>query len=623
MSTLPSFSVHSEQSRTMKKTTVLIKGMHCRSCELLIEDELTRIPGVCKVHAHENKACAEIYYETDSLRVDQIEQAVHKAGYEVGLNEKKPWLSKNIADYADILYAAAALFFLYIITDILGLTKLFSVGGGHPTSLVTVLLIGLTAGFSTCMALIGGLVLGAATRYAQKHPNATSGERFTPHLWFTAGRILSYTFFGGVIGAVGSFFQFSGFSLGLLTVAVALVMLMLGMQLTGLFPRLDGFRVTLPKGISRLFGIKDQDATEYSHKNSFLMGASTFFLPCGFTQAMQLYAMSSGNAFTGAMIMSVFAVGTAPGLLGIGGLTSVIRGVFAQKFFKFSGVAVMTLSLFNINNAFNLIGWNPINGLHPDGNVLASTIENSVMREGYVQIVRMTQDARGYTPNSFTIVKGVPVKWIINSTDVNTCASSIVSSQIGVQKNLHPGENVIEFTPTQIGKINFSCMMGMYRGSFTVVSNTDGAQVPGAQVLAAGASSPAPQAAPTNAVSGSCGGGGGGCGCGGGAKKPVIEQAVPQADVQENEQVIKTIYTTDKDISPNAFTVRAGIPVRMEIEAKDDGYGCMGSIMVSRLTKPELLEKGKTTVFTFTPTSPGEYPITCAMGVPRGKLVVN
>lgn len=582
----------------MKKTTIPIKGMHCRSCEILIEDELSHVPGVCRVLVNEKKASAEVYYESDGLRVDDIETAVQKAGYEIGFNDKKPWFSKNIADYADIFYALVALFFLYVLVDILGLTKLLGVGGGHPTSLVTVLIIGLTAGFSTCMALIGGLVLGTATRFAQKHPQATTAARFTPHVWFNAGRIISYTVFGGIIGGVGSFFQFSGFSLGLLTLAVALVMLTLGMQLTGLFPRLDGVKFTLPKGIGRLLGFKDQNVSEYSHANSFLMGGSTFFLPCGFTQAMQLYAMSSGNIVTGALIMGVFAIGTAPGLLGIGGLTSVLRGVFAQKFFKFAGVAVVLLSLFNMNNAFNLIGWNPVN-------VLAATNLNTSVREGEVQTVRMTQDGRGYSPNTFTIIKGVPVKWIVNSTDVNSCASSIIVSQIGVRKNLHPGENIIEFTPKEAGTINFSCTMGMYRGTFTVVDSAGGTQTP--------------TSVDVPAVGGACGSGG--CGCGG-AKKPVVEQVAPTVAMKNDIQVIKTTYTTETDISPNTFTVRAGIPVRLEVEVKDDGSGCMSTIMVAGQTEPLFLEKGKTLTLLFTPKSKGDYPITCAMGVPRGKIKV-
>lgn len=604
----------------MKKTTIPIKGMHCRSCELLIEDELSAIPGVCSVSVSEKKACAELCYESQRLRVDQIEDAVTKAGYAIGFNEEKPFFSRNIEDYADIFYAGVALFLLYQLVSLLGLSKLFGVSGGQPTNLVTVVLIGLTAGFSTCMALVGGLVLGTATRFAQKHPNATNMERFVPHVWFTAGRIVSYTILGGVIGGIGSFFQLSGFSLGLLTLAVALVMLTLGMQLTGLFPRLENIRFTLPKGLSQLFGIQETRKQEYSHKNSFLLGASTFFLPCGFTQAMQLYAMSSGNIVAGALIMGLFALGTAPGLLGVGGLTSVLRGVFAQKFFKFAGVVVIALSLFNLNNAFNVIGWNPSLLFSAGSNVLAAS-GAIAERQGNVQIVRMTQDSTGYEPNAFTVTRGVPVRWIINSTDQYTCAASIMASAIGVRKNLSAGENVIEFTPNETGTIPFSCSMGMYRGQFTVVDDngSDGGAVQGAQ-----APQPTTPAATPSAPSGggSCAGSGG-CGCGGGAQKPVVANPGDAPIIKNDVQVIRTTYTQDRDIVPNTFTVKVGVPVQLEVDVKDNGLGCMSTIMVAGATQPEFLEKGKTLTLSFTPTSKGELPITCAMGVPRGKIIIR
>ena len=31
------------------------------------------------------------------------------------------------------------------------------------------------------------------------------------------------------------------------------------------------------------------------------------------------------------MIMGIFALGTAPGLLGVGGLTSLVKGIFAKR----------------------------------------------------------------------------------------------------------------------------------------------------------------------------------------------------------------------------------------------------------------------------------------------------
>ncbi|MDR2416217.1 MAG: sulfite exporter TauE/SafE family protein [Candidatus Peribacteria bacterium] len=38
----------------------------------------------------------------------------------------------------------------------------------------------------------------------------------------------------------------------------------------------------------------------------------TFFVPCGFTFAMQLYAMQTGSFLSGGVVMLLFAVGTLP-----------------------------------------------------------------------------------------------------------------------------------------------------------------------------------------------------------------------------------------------------------------------------------------------------------------------
>lgn len=86
-----------------------------------------------------------------------------------------------------------------------------------------------------------------------------------------------------------------------------------------------------------------------------------------------------------------------------------------------------------------------------------------------VQIVKMTQKADGYFPNKFTIKKGIPVKWVINSESAYSCASSILSQGLGIRASLKLGENIFTFTPTRTGAIRFSCNMGMYTGSFNVI----------------------------------------------------------------------------------------------------------------------------------------------------------
>ncbi|MEI6118848.1 MAG: sulfite exporter TauE/SafE family protein [bacterium] len=77
--------------------------------------------------------------------------------------------------------------------------------------------------------------------------------------------------------------------------------------------------------------------------SALVTGALTFFLPCGFTFAMQVYAISTGNFLQGALVMGIFALGTLPGLLSIGAVASFVKGNAAKYFYRFVGVLVLLL----------------------------------------------------------------------------------------------------------------------------------------------------------------------------------------------------------------------------------------------------------------------------------------
>lgn len=601
----------------MKTQKVHIKGMHCRSCEILVEDELKRISGVKRVSVSHQTGVAHIMCSCE-LDDQSVAKAIENAGYSIGDDGKPQLFSRNRQDYVDLGIAFFIAMALFLIAKTVGIFNLGNSISGSYSSLPIVFLVGLTAGVSTCMALVGGLVLGISARFSIQNPNASGVEKFKPHIFFNLGRIVSYIVFGGIIGFAGSIFQLSTSVLGMLTIAVGLVMLLLGGQLIDIFPILKRISFTLPKSLHRMLGIQEKLESGYSNENAATMGALTFFLPCGFTQAMQLYAMNTGSVVSGALTMGVFALGTTPGLLGIGGLASVVKGARARLFFKTAGVVVILLAFFNVANGLNLLGINPGafatrstegGGAAQDPNV---TLMNGV------QEVRMIQHSSGYSPNKFTIKKGVPVRWIITSKDAYSCASSIISQQIGVRQALQLGENVIDFTPSETGTIRFSCAMGMYTGSFTVVDENT-STIPSSASVASSAQN-------TNSGASSCGGSGG-CGCG--VKGAAIaaqnsDQPVEQATARGNVQLLEATYTLIGDISPSRFSVKANQPVRLEIDAKDDGQGCMGSITIPSLTKKvEVFTKGQKTIFEFTPANAGTYNITCAMGIPRGQIQVN
>lgn len=437
-----------------------IAGMHCKSCEVLLEDQLKEIEGVNKVKISYKNGTGVLQCSGE-VSMSKIEDIIKKAGYNIGGEQNNNWLSHSWFNYKNLLISAVILFIIYIIAKGSGLL-LFEVNSAKM-GLGVVFTVGLVAGISTCMALVGGLVLALSSRHNELHTSATAIQKFRPHLLFNTGRVLGFFLLGGLFGLIGSGLKMSVGVLGFMTILVGMIMLLLGLKMIEIFPRLQQWNFTLPKFIARTFGI-NKKSTEYSHKGAILSGALTFFLPCGFTQAMQLYAISLGSFWQGGLVMGLFALGTIPGLLGIGGLTSFFKGKKAKLFYVTAGLAVILLGGVNIANGSRLISF--------------KTIDSSVNRSGIIkdseyQVITMTQKSNGYSPSVLYAQKGVPIKWVINSETSFSCASYLVVPQYGISKNLKKGENIITFTPTENGVINFSCSMGMYRGQF-IVSDSEG-----------------------------------------------------------------------------------------------------------------------------------------------------
>ena len=456
-----------DNSPHLFKQTVPIKGMHCASCELLIGEELESIPGVTKASASLKTNSATIT-STDRIADSDIETAVRAAGYEVGVEDgEKPFFTHNERIWKDFAIGVIVVLGLYVLFQVFGIDKLTSSTSNSGSTGTMALLVGLTAGFSTCMALIGGLVISVASKYAENHPTETALQKFRPHLFFNAGRIVSFIAFGAIIGAIGSAFALKGSLLGFLTIAVGMVMLILGLQLTEIFPRITR-GLTLPSGLARKLGINNRKEREYSHKNAFLMGAATFFLPCGFTQAMQLLAVSTGNPLQAAVIMGAFAIGTTPGLLTLGGLTSVVKGAFAQRFFRIVGVIVVAMALINFTNGYTLAG---LNRFLDSSKPMVNTAVQKQSSEGSVILNTTFKLKEDIIPSKFTAKVGQKTTLVVDvKEDGQGCMSTIMI--IGLDDTpqyLKKGKKIeLTFTATKAGTYTIACAMGIPRGSITV-----------------------------------------------------------------------------------------------------------------------------------------------------------
>ena len=309
-----------------------------------------------------------------------------------------------------------------------------------------VFLIGLLSSVSTCMAVAGGLLLSLSTKY---------NLGWQSNLSFNLGRIISYTFFGGAIGALGSLFALSSTMSGIVMVLVSLLMVGMGLQMLNLWPQALKIQWRLP-GMGWIF-------EKYAAEAPFVMGFSTFFLPCGFTQALQLYVLSRGDFMVGALTMLVFSLGTLPSLLAIGWVSKFGKNT-SGRFMKFIGALVIFLGISNVTSGLTLAG------INFTANVASSlSQDNSLPIKDGRQVANMQVDGLDYYPSNFTVKAGVPVEWRIDSSQAVGCAQVLVLPKLGIRERLLPDQtNIVTFTPKEKGTYKFTCNMGMTSGAFIV-----------------------------------------------------------------------------------------------------------------------------------------------------------
>lgn len=450
------------QDNKCVRATIRIDGMHCASCEILLERKLRALQGVTQASLNYKTGIAKITADADHPPSEKdIERAVKSAGYSLADGSAGDTKRGGARKWLEI---GASLIIIYAIFSILSTFHIVSIAPSTAGALSFggIFVIGLVAGTSSCLAVTGSLLLAAAAKYNEAHHSETRWEKFRPLLQFNIGRIVSYFVLGGIVGLIGQSLTLTPFVTGILNIVIALVMLSIALSILNIMPK--GLGIKPPKRLSHwIHGL-----AENPHPVApFILGGLTFFLPCGFTQSLQLVALASGSFWTGAMTMFVFALGTLPALLSISAISSTATGGASRIFLRFAGTLVLVLALYNLNSAIALTGFDTSSLFASPPNV-ADDAPAPAAQNG-VQEVAMRVEPEGYQPDALTVRAGIPVRWTVDGTDAGGCGRVIVIPSLGITRVLASGPNVIEFTPQQKGKLLFSCSMGMYRGHFNVL----------------------------------------------------------------------------------------------------------------------------------------------------------
>jgi len=477
-----------------------IKNMHCNSCSRLIEEALKDKTGIKSISASFSKEQAEIDFDENKISEKEIKKIIDKLGYACLLNEKNSDSNNNnlgwyvlIGSVIMLLFVIYYFFFRNIQLPEIGIPQL-----GDKTSLILLFAAGILTGFH-CVSMCGGFVVS----YTAK--NALNGHKsFKQHLVYGGSKVISYTIIGGIFGLIGGVIAFSIGLRSWVAILAGLFMIFYALSMFGIkFFRKFQFN---PKFLTKI-AASESNKFKGPYSRPLVTGLlNGLFIACGPLQAMYLYAMGTGNLFSGATSLFAFGLGTLPVMLGFGSLATVISHKTTQKILKISAIIVLILGLIMLNRGLTLMGssysFSAIKEKISGSEAFASQINDIKIENGY-QIINMNMDTNGYHPNSFVIKKGIPVKWNIDVTEIIPCNNEIVMNAYNIDVKLKQGLNLIEFTPDKIGTIQFSCGMGMLHGSFIVTETGVASQ----EEIKANT--------PSAGASCSMGSGGGSCGCGG------------------------------------------------------------------------------------------------------------
>lgn len=330
------------------KKTITIVWMDCISCETVLHDALEAVPTIKVLTLSHKTGKMDIEYKNPQ-DLNKLESILKANNYSMldekqakKLQEQKEQSANWEKRIEQIVSGIGILTILWIFTK---LDLMQYIGDYGPNMWFGVaFLVGLVACGSSCLAITGGIVVS----YTESLEHKTPAQLWRIQALFHAGRIGAFVGLGALLWYLGKGLSISPTINGIIMWLVACILVYVGMQILGIVPNITSLGFHLPKGVEKT--IKKLQHPNYAPVVWFL----TFFLPCGFTQSMQLFAMQSGSASQWAMILWAYALGTLPLLLWLG----MSAGYFKEKLASFNKIVAVLLIFFwllTLSNAYKLI----------------------------------------------------------------------------------------------------------------------------------------------------------------------------------------------------------------------------------------------------------------------------
>ena len=396
------------------KIDLSVSGMTCGGCELHVEKAALEVDGVIKAKA--SHSAGKLTVTTDESINEEnhdqffkiIEVKINEAGYSFHGKFEKKNDSFSIKQWVGLIIIIAAVFLVVRETGIMSRLPVIESSMGYGL----IFIIGLMTSVH-CIGMCGGINLTVSLSGLKNNDGKpTVFKRTKPALLYNAGRVISYTIIGGLAGLLGSVISITGTVQGIIVGIAGIFMLLMGINMLGLFPWIDKIIPRLPGGIA------SRIVNSGSGRGPFTVGLLNGFMPCGPLQSVQIYALGTGSAFSGALSMLLFSLGTTPLMLGFGSISSILPARFHTRILKVSALLVLLLGGGMIARGMSLSGMS----LAAAGNFSGNTenVRIAEIKEGKQYVTTIMHDDL-YEP--FIVEAGIPVVWTIiaDSKVLNGC----------------------------------------------------------------------------------------------------------------------------------------------------------------------------------------------------------
>lgn len=186
----------------MERKVLIIDGMTCINCQNKIEQELKNTAGISKVQVSYSKVQAEIEFNPEIVTLNRIAAIIEKLDYTV--------IDKKQADslkWVRRIGTLAVIILLYYLLQHFGILNLLvpSMLADSQMSYGMLFIVGLLTSVH-CIAMCGGIHLSQCI--PSRNAENTSSSRINvimPSVLYNAGRVVSYTAVGFVLGGAGDF----------------------------------------------------------------------------------------------------------------------------------------------------------------------------------------------------------------------------------------------------------------------------------------------------------------------------------------------------------------------------------------------------------------------------------